>query len=96
VKPTEESTELSLVAPRGFRVEELSEERLLRLVERLHAKKTVSDGLTSTREEPRSLVIGEKCGRDRFVLRRTDVVVPVALAHGPRVIWRASTTATSR
>ena len=31
----EESTELSLVTPRGYRVEGLSEERLLRLVERL-------------------------------------------------------------
>jgi len=31
----EESTELSLVKPRGYRVEGLSEERLLRVVERL-------------------------------------------------------------
>ena len=31
----EESTELSLVTPRGYRVEGLSEQRLLRLVERL-------------------------------------------------------------
>jgi transposase len=35
VTPAEESRELSVVTPRGFRVEGLSEEGLLRLVERL-------------------------------------------------------------
>lgn len=35
VTPSEESKELSLVTPQGYRVEGLSEERLLRLVERL-------------------------------------------------------------
>jgi hypothetical protein len=35
VTASEESAELSLVTPRGYRIEGLSEERLLRLVERL-------------------------------------------------------------
>ena len=36
----EESTEVSLVTPRGYRVEGLSEERLVRLVERVVSKNT--------------------------------------------------------